>query len=322
MSAVSSIVSSPDASHFEDGFLLADPGALPPEISTSSFPSSLCIPTNWGRDFTGLPMVISLADCDASQREWLASIAEHEANLSGQMPLTHAGVCAHLTATASLAQIALHIARQLVVLPVDAERRRSGAPSLWRFFDPRVFTHLCWLLDVDEQCSLVGPVSAWAFPWFGRWYRFQNPFPIGINEDYFSQLTPSGFRQIEWGMWGRAQRVSQINQVLARLSLPEGYTWQQQTYLAAIIEKALQAANSRLNFAHTGDQMRYAEHVARHGDAFETHPKLKEYWRARETRMASGGWTEVSELLTNDVYAQLPERTPNRASSKNEPALV
>ncbi|MEM5325046.1 hypothetical protein VSR34_00340 [Paraburkholderia sp. JHI2823] len=291
------------------GFLLVDPGALESDAPLTALAASTCTPVNWGSDLTGLPMVIDLERCEPVHREWLTSKLVAEQGQREHFPLARQAICGHLTASTSLADVAAHIARQILVLPVDRRGYRSGVAALWRIFDPRVFANLCWMLDAGDHHTLLGPVSCWSFPWFGHWYTVERTWPWR-PEHAASDISPTSPTPVEISVWERAQSIAQINLVLGRLGLPNDLVWAQRVSIARRIESALETARRRLHWHRADDLLPYAEHVIRYGEAFANHPGLTAYWRSREAREASGGWAEAARLLTDDDYEMLERQQP------------
>lgn len=294
----------------QDGFLVVDPGAWGSDAPSTAFAISTCVPVNWRSDLTGLPCVIDLAQCEPAQREWLASKLEAEQDQRQRFPLGRMAICAHLVTSASLSEVAAHIARQILVLPVEKNGYRSGAPALWRIFDPRVFANLCWILDADALHAMLGPVSSWTFPWFKQWYTAGRAWPW-VPKHAAVDISPATPRPVGMDVCERAQRISQINLVLGRLDLPDDSVWAQRVCAARRVELALDAARDRLHWHRADDQLSYAEHAVRYGDAFVNHPGLTAYWRSSEARDASGGWAEASRLLTDDDYLALERQKPS-----------
>lgn len=301
----------------QTGYLLVDPGALPDGISLTALAALPCTPTNWEADLTGLPAAIDLAQCEPSQRDWLASVLQNEHTQRKCYPLAPPSICAHLMASASCAEVATHLAQQLLVLPIDKSGYRSGAPCLWRLFDPRVFANLCWMLDPEHHHALLGPISAWAFPWFDHWFTLKKNQPWRTPSEDGPNPSSVRPRPVDMDMWQRAQRIAQINQVLARLALSPDISWEQRSSTAQCIESALATAKHRLHWDHLEDQMGYAESAIRYGNAFLDHPRLATYWTLREERKASGSWSEAASVLTDDDYQALNAKhsTAHRASN-------
>jgi hypothetical protein len=297
----------------ESGYLIVDPGAFPNIGELDSLQPLVCRPTNWGRDFTGLPAIIDLARCDVGQRDWLASVinAEHGSRLD--MPLTLPGVCAYIEASVDANTLARHLANQLLVLPVEKGGHRALAGALWRFFDPRVFANLCWILEPEHLTTLVGPASRWVFPWLDSWYEFNaNDFECSKPDSAF-EVAPleriGGFARIDIDVWDRTQRIATINQTLARLGLAAELPWQDKAAMAALVESAVIEAQRRLHWKQADDQTNYAEHIARYGAAFRNHPHLVDRWAQLEARAEAMSCFELIGLLSPDEYRALAQST-------------
>lgn len=294
----------------ETGYLIVDPGAFAESDELDSLRPLMCRPTNWGRDFTGLPAIIDLAHCDAGQRDWLAIVinAEHESRL--RMQLTRPGVCAYVDAPVDANTLAGHLADQLLVLPVEKSGNQALAGALWRFFDPRVFANLCWMLEPEHLTTLVGPASRWVFPWLDSWYE------CNAILDTASDVAPperiGGFARIDIDIWDRTQRIATINQTLARLGLPSELPWQDKAATAAVVESAVTEAERRLHWQQTDDQVNYAEHIARYGAAFRHHPRLVDHWVKLETRVETLSCSELIALLSQEEYEEFAQPTRPR----------
>lgn len=302
----------------ESGHLIIDPGAFAGSGELDALLPLVCSPTNWTRDFTGLPAIIDLAQCDPGQRDWLSTIinAEHESRL--RMPLTRAGVCAYVQASVDTNSLAGHLANQLLVLPVEKGGSRALPGALWRFFDPRVFANLCWMLEPGKLEALVGPVSRWVFPWLDNWYEYNAVDSEFSKRDTASEVPPperiGGFTRIDIDLWDRTQRIATINQTLARLGLPSEIPWQEKTATAALIELAVTEAERRLHWKQAEDQINCAEHIARYGAAFRDHPRLAGHWAKLEMRVETMSCSELIALLLPDEYktcAQSIDATQN-----------
>jgi Domain of unknown function (DUF4123) len=302
------------------GYLLLDPGALPDAGQLPSLNARACVPTNWSKDLVGLPVLLDLDQCEADQTEWLTSILSGEHEMQPCVPLARPRVCALLRSSLSMDAIVLRLSQQMLVLPSDESGNRAGRGALWRFFDPRVFANLCWLLDPDQLATLSHPVSTWIFPWFGNWFELNLPTGVPVP-DIKTKERVAGFSPINIEVWERAQRIALINQVLARLALPLDLPWWQRASLAMRIEVALVMARDRLRWDQSEDQMRYAEHVMRCGPEFLNHPKLAPYWMLRDKEKTSGGWKDLVALLTALEYDVL-EKWPLDISQVLAPAEI
>jgi hypothetical protein len=235
------------------------------------------------------------------------------------MPLTLPGVSAYVEASVDANTLARHLANQLLVLPVEKRGHLALAGALWRFFDPRVFTNLCWILEPDHLRTLVGPVSRWVFPWLDSWYEFNAVDGEFSRLDTASDVAPperiGGFARIDIDVWDRTQRIATINQTLARLALPSEIPWQEKAAMAALVESAVTEAERRLHWKQTDDQARYAEHIARYGAAFRNHPVLVDHWAKLETGVETMSCSELIALLSHDEYRAFAQPTDARDTS-------
>ena len=294
----------------EGGYLLLDPIAFSDAVQIAALGGKLCVPTNWSKDLTGLPLIVDLGECEAWQLDWLQEllVAEHETRR--HRPLERAGICAYLRATGSLDQLSSHLASQLLVLPTDHNGNRYDGGALWRFFDPRVFANLCWMLEANHIAALAGPMKIWVFPWFDGWFEYEIPVVDGIARRAEQEPRIAGFMPIGMDLWQRAQHIALINQVAVRLALPRDLLYPQRAAWAQCIETALVVAANLLHWESHEDQALYAEHSVRHGAAFQEHPKLMSYWTLRKQKKARGNWTELTRLLTDEEHTALISSAP------------
>lgn len=293
----------------DSGYLLLDPGAFSDAEQIAKLCPVVCRPTNWSRDSTGLPVLVDLAQCEVWQKEWLqASFDEAQSNAQSA-PLMRSGICAHLESPVGISELKAHLASQMLVLPISKDSNRSLGGALWRFFDPRVFANLCWLLDSAHLAALIGPVSKWTFPWLGT------TFVLDATVDGFlapetdtvapSQERIAGCVPIDIGLWERAQRISTVNQVLVRLGLPSELSWAERVAIAQRTEAVLADAIHWSPWSPPEDLALYAEHAMRYGTAFTEHPKLTEY-RAQLTVGKTGmHCADAIALLSPDEYTAL-----------------
>jgi hypothetical protein len=242
---------------------------------------------------------------------------EHESRQ--RMPLTRPGVCAYIEASVNASALTSYLADQMLILPVEKSGHRALAGVLWRFFDPRVFANLCWILEPGHLATLIGPVSRWVYPWLDSWYEF-NPAAdhlskLNIDPDVAPRERIGGFARIDIDVWERAQRIAMINQTLARLSLAAELPWRDKAAVAARVESALTEAEHRLHWKQAEDQMNYAEHIARYGAAFRDHPRLVDRWAQLESRTETMSCSELIASLLPEEYGALAQPTVDRDPS-------
>jgi len=306
------------------GYLLLDPSALSDAHTLASQPLKVCVPANWGQDAMGLPVLIDLAQCDVLQHEKLALQLENEDRSCQQTPLMHVGICAHIEINMGIDAFAAHLAERLLVMPISRDGNRALKGVLWRYFDPRVFANLCWMLDSGSLATLTGSASRWTFPWLGAWYKFDAAADDGVaieSQPLAAQADRiAGFMPVDMEMWARAQQVSTINQVLVRLAMLEPL-WVQRVAVARRVETAMTEARHCLHWDHPEDQAQYAEYVVRYGPAFLEHPKLIEYWPQIKSRTTNLRCADLVSLLSPDDYTALAQAAtaPVGKSPSNKP---
>lgn len=86
-------------------------------------------------------------------------VAEHD-----QEQLRHPRVCAILETEAGTYELRTHLAQALLL------RKPVAGKAVFRYYDPRVYAHLGWILEPAQLATLMGPVTRWS--WLdvsGRW---------------------------------------------------------------------------------------------------------------------------------------------------------
>lgn len=136
----------------------------------------------------------------------------------------------------------------------------SGQRALLRFYDPRVFVQLRWMLSDSQGAFLSRGINGWAAWVAGEWRRF-DPWP---------HVSPSWRFSAE--QTARLDRIGLINRVLAGLARPFPGEAQQ---LGQIIDGLLVRASEIHGFSRYEDMAAFAAHgVSIHKD-FDRHPVVK-----------------------------------------------
>jgi hypothetical protein len=255
--------------------MLFDASGFSDVRQAEQLPARVCEPMNLRYSKTGLPRILELSRCHADELQWLESILAEQNALSQSMPLAHVGFCAWLDTDQDASNTADHLRHLLKVLPVDRANGLQGSPSFWRFYDPRVFLHVCRLLQADQLASLMGPIRRWRFQWLGHWYEcqrdtliqstFPTPFPKAERDNTLNEISQK--------LWTELERGPQINQILMRLALPESISCSQLLALADQAQKALAIADQSYWLAGE-DAIQYGFYAVRYGQAFTSLPQL------------------------------------------------
>lgn len=107
-----------------------------------------------------------------------------------------------LKSNANAKRVATHLARQSLVTATD------GAPTLLRWYDPRVFRHLRWLLSEAQLGRLSGPVSEWT--WRDRAAQWRSH----AVHDESGALTRLNLTAAQWTVIGR---IGVLNRTIVQL---------------------------------------------------------------------------------------------------------
>lgn len=131
-----------------------------------------------------------------------------------------------------------------------------------RYYDPRVFFHLCWMLS-PWMCAQIFPshiVSHWTFWLEGQWHTVTFPSVDTAQPDE-TRILP---RQ-------QLQRCGLINEVLDRLPVHGDIVQREQVSqrIDALLQKAME-----LGLPTAEDQVSFAFHGLRLRDAFWSSPKF------------------------------------------------
>lgn len=129
-------------------------------------------PSNGNIDDLSYPFPYELGELVPATRPALAGVAprlcrlEHPAN---QLTAVRAKVerearagyaptiCAVFESGAPTRQLHEHLANALLL------QKSPDVSAVFRYYDPRVFSHLQWMLEGDQLDTLMGPVTAWTY---------------------------------------------------------------------------------------------------------------------------------------------------------------
>lgn len=78
--------------------------------------------------------------------------------------------CGFIKSTEPVERMVRHLGRRLLI------KNTSDEQLFLRFYDPRVFEHLCWIFTPAQLASLMGPAEAWYWPTrCGEWQKTVRP---------------------------------------------------------------------------------------------------------------------------------------------------
>lgn len=131
-------------------------------------PSRSIAPAELKGEAKALPLLVATRQLTQAQRE---RILDHLVSTPAETPRI---VSALFATDASVERLATHLSARLIVTIPPQDKH------LFRYYDPRVFRHLLWIMAATQLAALFGPVSAWT--WCdaqGNWQR--NSPPQGVE---------------------------------------------------------------------------------------------------------------------------------------------
>lgn len=143
-----------------------------------------------------MPRLLDLRDLSDTLRVSLLGRSQRHRRAS-----RHPYFSALLRSEATTREVSAHLVRQLLVSAPD------GSRALLRFYDPRVFRHLCWLLDGAQLSTLLGRIDAWC--WCGGPAHWRTHQREGAATSLRLRLQP---RQ-----WETLRRLDLLNKSLQQI---------------------------------------------------------------------------------------------------------
>ena len=173
--------------------------ALLDQLSVDDLPAELhadpVIPRGLENASHLMPLMIDLRALAEVQHSALVDWLEASLQRCGESP-----IACWLKTQASPTRIRSHLAARLVV------RSGNGERCLLRYYDPKVFAHLRWILNAAQLGELFGPVSGWTCWLDGGWRHVNPPPPSAGRAPAFDAQQGEHLR-----------RVAAINALLAEL---------------------------------------------------------------------------------------------------------
>ncbi|KFL24348.1 Uncharacterised protein [Ralstonia pickettii] len=251
----------------------------PALLDLSELPLLECLPAGIGDNAHLMPVLLNLSETPVHMQQALLAQAWQSAQ-RGDPPF----VCARLQGPAPANEVADHLAARLTGTD------HAGGRALWRFYDPRVFIHMAWLLRPAQLQALFGPCQQWGFAWAGDWYELERP----------SASEPTDADPRPWWpdakQWRTVQNAVCIECALARVAFNAKPSVSQ----APAVDRALRHAAETLHLSLDSDRQTYATHAVAFGRPFEDQPKLQAVWPA----VASGELSlrQALAVLTRDDW--------------------
>lgn len=222
-----------------------------------------------------LPQLVCLESLSLTQREHLAKRIEQYAK-RGSVFLS-----ALLQSEADTEEVIRHFRFTL-------EQARPGSRRRWwlRCYDPRVFRHLCWLLETASMDRLLGPITCWRWPnQYGQWHALERHETSDL-----STRAPL----LSASQWSCIDRMASLNAVIDRLAMlkPEAVaSFDDYRDLDGLLVKAQQ-----LGLADAEGRQLYAEQAARFHPHIHDHPEMRR--RLDQTVETQGSYVRRCEDLS------------------------
>lgn len=185
------------------------------------------VPSGFEAEAHLMPQFVHLRRFDPVQRDALLDWLEGTSAGDGAPP-----VLAFVSSDADDARVLNHLRRQLIIGLSDDRK------YLLRYYDPKVFWHLHWILDETQRASLFGPLRQWVYWHAGRWREATKP-----------PVAPTRPAPLDRRQSAQLGRVASINKVLSCTEQPLDAT--AQLALAQRVDADIERAQHR----GLGDEM-------------------------------------------------------------------
>ncbi len=224
-----------------------------------------------------LPRLLALALLDDTQRDALLERADAW-DKHNDLPF----FALLLKSVAPVGRVATHLTRQLVV------RAPDGSDALLRWYDPRVFRHLRWLLTAAQLRTLSGPVAGWCWRDGSEDWRTHE---VAVTDTVSTRLRPTPEQ------WATISRMGVLNRTIAQLgrnapALPLDDT------MFRRIDTHLQHAYDHHGLVDEADARLFAEQAIRYPE-IHRHPTMAQ----RLDHARQGEITYVGACLGLDLNA-------------------
>lgn len=195
----------------------------------------------YGRE-QSMPHLLHLMPLDDSQRADLLTRAD-----TWDAHNDHAFFGLLLKSPVSPERLVPHLTRQLVI-------RMSQGGALLRWYDPRVFRHLRWLLTIEQLHGFSGPVTAWTWRESSEhWLTHEVPAANSVHTQL--RLTPD--QEAKIGRMGVLNRtIAQLKRCAPELVIDDD--------LSRRLDAYLQQAFDRYGLIDEADARLFAEQAVRY----------------------------------------------------------
>ncbi len=169
-----------------------------------------------------------------------------------------------------------------------------GTVALRRFYDPRVFLHLPWILDRRQMMSVMGPINVWAWPnGSGDWQYHKNDDMFALSRPSVARLNFSQKQKVT------LSRLPLINQVSEGLSVSAPDFDQDATFFRTV-DQLLSEAKEK-GIVDDRDCRLYVTQAFQFGPDIHKHPDM-EACRIKATS-STISYVEACSDLSDEMLA-------------------
>ncbi|TJZ78714.1 DUF4123 domain-containing protein [Chitiniphilus eburneus] len=239
-------------------YAIVDRAAVNPAPWHQGLPLHPLVPSPLQSDADKMPALLPLGALTAPQRELVCD--NLLAAQQGEDDVLLA--CLLEAPTADFGQLMQHLTTRLLL-------RAPQGRALLRYYDPRVFAHLSWILNREQLAELFGPITRWTCYLKGSWTHLpcaQTPVPgryWGVDRQQRLQL----------------DRVGLINTALSCELASDHPGWADLAALAIAARQAdaaLSTAQQRYGLQDEADLIEFASHALRHGAVFHLDDRIQQ----------------------------------------------
>jgi hypothetical protein len=239
-------------------YAVVDRTLLAPEQWHDNLPLQPIVPFNMN-DSTRYPALLPLAELTPPQQELLCTNLR-EAEYTRDRVIS----CLFAAPDTPTPQILFHLSHCLAF-------RRSAQPThLLRYYDSRVFPHLCRILTPQLLRGLFGPISVWTYLFQNEWISVTPPADIPPRS--FTTTTTAE-------KWNQMLHIIHINEALRlwREKLDQPWAGPEEfNDASAKVDRVLQTADR--DYPQLEDDaalITFSLHSLLYGEHFYRHPRIQ-----------------------------------------------
>lgn len=214
-------------------------------------PTQAIVPSELKNEAHLLPLLIPLRDVSPEQRAWILG----QTSTSEGDSFSPAGATL-LAANTETMQLAAHLKDRLLIRLAGKKKGKA----LLRYYDPRVFTQLQWMLSAYQLKALFGPIAHWSVHLDGTWHTTPRPSVESLHWTFDAKCC------------AHLERIGLINQTL--LKLPD-ISGKARIQSGPVIDEALAYAQQRYHLTQDDDRVAFATHAMTVHPEFDRHPTIQ-----------------------------------------------